>query len=883
MIKRIYILLLSILFFATAKAQLPRVQTLGNDSTLVYGRSVMGGYRGLAIIVAYADTTEANTGPLDGIPGSIIRTVANVIWFRNEAATAWVEVGAGGGGGGTPGLPANSVQYNDGGVFTGSANLTYDASLLTALSAGLGTTQVDTKGIALINTTAAAAGAQQISPALRWSGQGWKTDATAESQEIEFRAYVLPEQYSSIVLGKWQLETSLDGTTPYRVFSVSANASIEMGSGSSVSTDATWGIAIGDNSVTTNNYGISIAGSKSRALGAMVLSTNAIDSSANTFMGGGQNTVIRQGANGSVSLATDGEIFQGAAYALIINDANDTRGESSLTGGFGGLNAVQNGFAFGNTVHLGTLTGTLPTANAYDDSWAIGSNIKTTGDRNGTLGYRIQNTGQEAFIIGMGRSGDLLYNSVRRRFGIGMNSDSLTFIIEEGTGVTGNFGTTRIRGLLRLESVANDNTEDRLVTVNATTGDIEYRTVASLPGGGGTIGGSIADDQVAVGSAANTIEGTSALTFTSGALRVNSQIGINTAPIDADVSLHVSGTGHIASTLQFQQIIQNTDAYSTTPSSGILFQNKYNAAGDQTWMGAVTVHKLNATDGDYDGRMIFWTRKTGEGVLSPGFEISSNQEILVGNAVGADAGDYRVQILTENTTEVGLLIKTIASATSDALQIQNSGGTTISSIDENGYGAFQRVGLGTFSPSYSLDIQDANTGVTSLQISDPGGGQYRLKIREYGTYFEGYSSVMQMYNSYSAGRLNLGGYNVGDQLALFGTYITVKNRFNEAQGADVASAAGAIALGTGGNTFEITGTSVITLISSDLWQNGSVVTLAFTSTATLTDGTANSGTDIGMELAGNTNFVASAGATVTLRLIEIGGTQRWREIARSVN
>jgi hypothetical protein len=241
-------------------------------------------------------------------------------------------------------------------------------------------------------------------------------------------------------------------------------------------------------------------------------------------------------------------------------------------------------------------------------------------------------------------------------------------------------------------------------------------------------------------------------------------------------------------------------------------------------------------------------------------------------------------LTTQNTTDVGLNIKGQGSQTANLLNISSSAGTgDLGSWTKDGYTKTNRLGLpASVSPSYSLDIQDANTGVTSLQISDPGGGQYRLKIREYGTYIDGYSSVMQVYNAYTAGRLNLGGYNVGDQLALFGTYITVKNRFNEAQGADVASAAGAIALGTGGNTFEITGTSAITLISNDLWQNGSIVTLAFTSTATLVDGTANSGTDIGLELTGNTNFIASAGETVTLRLMEIGGTQRWREIGRSV-
>ena len=108
-------------------------------------------------------------------------------------------------------------------------------------------------------------------------------------------------------------------------------------------------------------------------------------------------------------------------------------------------------------------------------------------------------------------------------------------------------------------------------------------------------------------------------------------------------------------------------------------------------------------------------------------------------------------------------------------------------------------------------------------------------------------------------------------------------RHQPAQGADVASVAGAITLGNDGNAFEITGTNAITLISNVNWQNGAKVTFLFTSTASLTDGTVNSGTNIGMELAGNINFTGSAGATITLMLSEIGGTQRWREVSRSVN
>jgi len=103
------------------------------------------------------------------------------------------------------------------------------------------------------------------------------------------------------------------------------------------------------------------------------------------------------------------------------------------------------------------------------------------------------------------------------------------------------------------------------------------------------------------------------------------------------------------------------------------------------------------------------------------------------------------------------------------------------------------------------------------------------------------------------------------------------------QGADVPSLTGAIALGSDGTCFEITGTNAITLISNVGWKNGVEVTLIFTSTASLTDGTANSGTDIGFELAANANFTASADDTITLILCEIGGTQRWREKCRSVN
>ncbi len=63
---------------------------------------------------------------------------------------------------------------------------------ITSLSLG-GSQSTTTSGISVNNTTAAALGAQQVSPALRWTGQGWGTTA-GTSQAVSFRAYVTPIQ-----------------------------------------------------------------------------------------------------------------------------------------------------------------------------------------------------------------------------------------------------------------------------------------------------------------------------------------------------------------------------------------------------------------------------------------------------------------------------------------------------------------------------------------------------------------------------------------------------------------------------------------------------------------------------------------------------------------
>ena len=105
-----------------------------------------------------------------------------------------------------------NVMYlnTDGTVGIGSGT-NAPSSKLEVRTNALGTSQTTSSGLALTNTTAASAGAQQISPAIRWSGKGWKTDATAASRDVDFRSYVVPVQGAANPTGYLTFESSING------------------------------------------------------------------------------------------------------------------------------------------------------------------------------------------------------------------------------------------------------------------------------------------------------------------------------------------------------------------------------------------------------------------------------------------------------------------------------------------------------------------------------------------------------------------------------------------------------------------------------------------------------------------------------------------------
>lgn len=66
-------------------------------------------------------------------------------------------------------------------------------------------------GLSLTNSTAATVGVQSASPSLILTGQGWKTAATAASQQVDLKIYLLPVQASSAPTYDLRFDYSTNG------------------------------------------------------------------------------------------------------------------------------------------------------------------------------------------------------------------------------------------------------------------------------------------------------------------------------------------------------------------------------------------------------------------------------------------------------------------------------------------------------------------------------------------------------------------------------------------------------------------------------------------------------------------------------------------------
>jgi hypothetical protein len=101
--------------------------------------------------------------------------------------------------------------------------------------------------------------------------------------------------------------------------------------------------------------------------------------------------------NGSLGSGADGHIYPQAHYSAIFNDANDTWGIASFTGGFGNDNYTENGVVFGNDNILGT------TPNLYHSSLIMGTRIKASGTNTFAFGNFLDVNESYSFNVGFGK------------------------------------------------------------------------------------------------------------------------------------------------------------------------------------------------------------------------------------------------------------------------------------------------------------------------------------------------------------------------------------------------------------------------------------------------------------------------------------------------
>lgn len=141
---------------------------------------------------------------------TIYTTVKNI---SGTDITAQMNFGFGFSGGTTQHYQAFSAA---GALFTsGLATTKTPTSLVDVNYDSIGVTQTNSTGLSLTNNSVATVGNQQISPGLRFRGNGWKTSATAASNPVDFRIDLLPVQGSSNPSSRLRFSSDINASGTY--------------------------------------------------------------------------------------------------------------------------------------------------------------------------------------------------------------------------------------------------------------------------------------------------------------------------------------------------------------------------------------------------------------------------------------------------------------------------------------------------------------------------------------------------------------------------------------------------------------------------------------------------------------------------------------------
>jgi hypothetical protein len=202
----------------------------GASLTSLNAGNISAGTLGVARGGTGATTLTANnvllgngtSAPLEVAPGTTgnVLTSNGTTWTSATPATT------------NPAGSGSELQFRSSGTAFGAVTNSSVSSGAITLGAAeaLGTTS--TARLTLANTTAAAAGAQQVSPSIVLEGQGWKTTATASSQTVRFRENVLPVQGTTNPSATWRLQSEINNSGTWSdTISVESGGSLRVSAG----------------------------------------------------------------------------------------------------------------------------------------------------------------------------------------------------------------------------------------------------------------------------------------------------------------------------------------------------------------------------------------------------------------------------------------------------------------------------------------------------------------------------------------------------------------------------------------------------------------------------------------------------------------------------
>ena len=431
-----------------------------------------------------------------------------------------------------------------------------------------------------------------------------------------------------------------------------------------------------------------------------------------------QSDFIFDYTTSSLTLGDRGVAAEGL-YSLTIGNANTAEGLYSLIVGESNVT---------NTTHSAVFGKANSILGSYNSIFGQGNNINGNGNNVFGAGNIV---GDNSNIFGVSLDTNGFYGNAmfsdQTGGSLAIANDAFTAQFAGGYRFRLDASSTAVNisstGIVTIDNVVNNNTENQLLVWNSTTKEVEYREVSSLPGGGGGSGTVTSVDAAFLNGTALTVVG-GAIT-TAGTFDFEWQ-GLNTDYVAGDGSIIAfptltSGTVTSVSAgngMTFTTITTSGAVTLGTPSSITLASTNSVGVGTHSHSfvpGGTTAQYIRG-----DGTLA--TTPLGS-VTSVGMTITVSTALQVTGSPITTSGTFAVTWTGNNTQYVagdGSLI-TFPTLTSGTVTAVNSG----AGMDFTNFTTSGTIILGTPS-AITLSSTNAATGTTHSHALNLGGtsGQY---------------------------------------------------------------------------------------------------------------------------------------------------------------